>query len=246
MLLLFDLGNSRAKWTTWSAGQYAQFGTADPGHPDWEMKLQLQLHGIAAPDRTLLASVAGEQVLAVVQRLTRSLWKQEPVQLQSQASQCGVRNAYAEPARMGVDRWLAMLAAWNRFQRAVCIFDIGTAVTADIVAADGRHLGGLIAPGIALSQSVLQSQTAGVRHANSVARDVLGQDTGTCVANGCLLSVVGTLRMALELMERECGVGGALVATGGDAPGILPFLPASCVHVPTLVFDGMVLAAGDQ
>jgi type III pantothenate kinase len=246
MMLLFDLGNSRAKWATWTAGSYAQTGSVDPNGLEWEAQLRQQLHGIVTPDRILVASVASLQVLAAVQRMTHSRWDQEPILLQAHAMQCGVRSAYAEPAQMGVDRWLAMLAAWNRFQCPVCVSDIGTAVTVDVVAADGRHLGGLIAPGIALSQSVLQTRTAGVRHADPGAGAALGQSTGACVANGCLLSIVGTLRMALELMGRECGAGGVLVATGGDAPRILPFLPDSCVHVPNLIFDGMLLAARDQ
>ncbi|OGT84838.1 MAG: hypothetical protein A3H91_08830 [Gammaproteobacteria bacterium RIFCSPLOWO2_02_FULL_61_13] len=246
MMLLFDLGNSRAKWATWSAGSYAQTGSVDPCGPGWELQLQQQLHGIAAPERVLVASVGSLQVLTAVHDMTSSRWDQEPIQLEPEAMRCGVRSAYAEPAQMGVDRWLAMLAAWNRFQSPVCVFDIGTAVTADVVAADGRHLGGLIAPGIALSQSMLQTKTAGIRHANPEAGVTLGQSTGACVANGCLLSVAGMLRMALELMERQCGPGGVPVATGGDAERVLPFLPDSCAHIPSLVFDGMLLAARDK
>ncbi len=246
MTLLFDLGNSRTKWAIWSAGGYAQTGSVAAGGREWETQLEQQLRGIPAPGQILVASVAGVQVLEAVLRITRSLWHQEPVRLQTQALQCGVRNAYAEPAQLGADRWLAMLAAWNRFHSPVCVIDIGTAVTADVVAADGRHLGGIIAPGIALSRSVLQTQTAGIRHADAEGRAALGQSTGACVANGSLLSVIGALRMALELMERECGAGGQLVATGGDAGRILQFLPPACVHVPNLVFDGMLLAAGGQ
>jgi len=245
MMLLFDLGNSRAKWTSWSTGGYAHSGAVDCGDHEWEVQLQQQLQDIAVPDRILAASVGNGQVLAAVQRLTRTRWNQEPTRLHSRAQQCGVRSAYAEPAQMGVDRWLAMLAAWNRFQRAVCVLDLGTAVTADVVTADGRHLGGVIAPGIALSQAALRQRTAAIGQADPRAGAALGQSTGACVANGCLLSVIGTVRMAQELMEQQCGSGGVLVVTGGDAPRVLPFLPESCVHVQTLLFDGMLLAAGD-
>jgi len=246
MPLLFDMGNSRAKWASWSSGRYGKTGSVDPGGGDWVTHLQQQLCGLAAPDRILVANVAGVQVAEELQRVTRSLWGQDPDRLQPQSLQCGVRNAYAEPAQMGVDRWLAILAAWNRVHSAVCVFDIGTAVTADIVAADGQHMGGIIAPGIALSQSVLQARTAGIRHADGEGRAAPGKSTGACVANGCLLSVAGVLHMTLELMERECGAGGAVVVTGGDATRVLPLLPDSCAHVPTLVFDGMLLAAGAQ
>lgn len=246
MILLFDLGNSRAKWVTWADGSYVQGGVVEQGDPGLEVQLRQQLRAIAAPNHILIASVAGPQMAAAVQRVTRSCFEREPKHLQAMARQCGVQNAYADPERMGVDRWLAMLAAWNRYRCPVCVLDLGTAVTVDVIAADGRHLGGLIAPGIALAQSMLQARTAGIRDAGQVASAALGQSTGACVANGCLLSVVGTLRMALELMERECGTGGVLVATGGGAPQIVPFLQAPCEHIPNLIFDGMLLAGKDQ
>lgn len=246
MILLFDLGNSRAKWACWTGDEYAQGGVVDQGDAEWQAQLQQQLHVLTAPDRILVASVAGKPVLAAVQRIARSLWGREPYLLWPKVFQCGVRNAYADPGQMGVDRWLAILAAWHRFQRAVCVLDIGTAATVDVVAADGRHVGGLIAPGLALSQAVLQARTAGIQSAGHEAGATLGQSTAACVANGCLLSVIGTIRGALELMERECGAGGVLVATGGEAPRILPFLPRSCEHVPNLIFDGMLLAGSDQ
>ena len=65
-------------------------------------------------------------------------------------SACGLRNGYRDPAQLGVDRWLAMCAAWQQFPGSLCVVDAGTAVTIDVVAADGAHSGGLILPGVCL------------------------------------------------------------------------------------------------
>ncbi len=245
MILLIDLGNSRGKWATWSGDLYSQQGAVDRHAAEWEGQLRRHFQALATPDQNLLASVADTEVGATTRNIIGSLWGREPVQLLTRARQCGVHNAYSEPGQMGVDRWLAMLAAWNRFQCAVCVVDIGTAMTVDMVTAEGRHLGGLITPGSALSESVLHANTAGIRQADPEASLGLGQSTGACVANGSLISMLGMLRIALELMECECGAGGKLVVTGGDASRMLPFLPPSSVHIPNLVFDGMLLAGKD-
>ncbi|MBI1732715.1 MAG: type III pantothenate kinase [Gammaproteobacteria bacterium] len=244
MILLFDLGNSRAKWATWAEAGYAHAGSTANGGSDFADSIMRQLRPLAAPDRAVAANVAGPRAISAVREAAQSLWRLPVEELRPQGYQCGVRSAYSEPAQIGVDRWLAMLAAWNRFRRAVCVLDLGTAATADVVAADGRHLGGLIAPGFSMSQSLLLEQTAAIGAAGSNPGPVFGRSTGDCVANGCLLSVIGLARSALELMERECGAGGVLVATGGEAPRILPYLPVPHNHVPTLVFDGMLLAGG--
>lgn len=199
---------------------------------------------MAAPRRCLVASVAGAGATVAVRQVASLLWGLGVEEARTQEFQCGVRNAYADFSQLGVDRWLAMLAAWNRFRRAVCVLDLGSAATVDVISAHGRHLGGLIAPGLTMARSLLLDETSGIRSAGDHPAAGLGTSTGDCVANGCLLGIVGLVRSALALMERECGPGGVLVAGGGDAPRVLPHLGVPYEHVPTLVFDGLLCAGG--
>ena len=81
----------------------------------------------------------------------------------------GVRNAYERPELLGVDRWAALVGAYARLRAAggrspVCVADAGTALTIDALASDGRHLGGLILPGIALQRTALLASTADIAH----------------------------------------------------------------------------------
>ena len=70
-----------------------------------------------------------------------------------------VRNGYEDIAQLGVDRWAAIVGAYTHFGSAVCIVDAGTAVTVDLVRDGGRHLGGLIVPGLQLMRSSLEQDT---------------------------------------------------------------------------------------
>lgn len=241
MVALFDLGNSRAKWTARDVAGVARAGALSLGDAGFDTALRAQLRDLPAADRVLVASVAGAHTLALVQEVVRELWSVDCVVLQAQAEQCGVRNAYRQPAQMGVDRWLAMIAAWNRWRRPVCVVDAGTAVTVDVVAADGCHRGGLIVPGIELACGLLESGTAGIRAGDSLPAAALGDSTASCVANGALLGVLGMVQMALGIMGAVCGGDGVLVVTGGSAHALLPQLPQDARHVPDLVFEGMEL-----
>lgn len=241
MRVCFDLGNSRAKWMVRDAQGRARVGALAHGDAGFAQALAVQLRELPAADRVLVASVAGAPALAVVQDVVRMIWNVPVTRLQAQSEQCGVRNAYRQPAQMGVDRWLAMIGAWSRWRRPVCVVDAGTAATVDVVAADGRHLGGLIAPGVELARSLLESATAGIRASARAPAAALGDSTAACVANGSLLGVLGLVRMALDIMDSACGDAGMLVVTGGAAQELLPHLPEHAEHLPELVFEGMEL-----
>ena len=60
-----------------------------------------------------------------------------------------------------MDRWLAMVGAFQLRRNAMLVVDLGTAVTADLVDENGLHLGGYICPGLSLlRKSVTYSYAA--------------------------------------------------------------------------------------
>ncbi len=152
--------------------------------------------------------------------------------------QAGVRNAYPDPSQMGVDRWLAMIGAHHHFPGGVIVVDAGTAVTVDYVDPAGVHLGGYILPGLSMMLSGLDRDTGRV----SVTRQLEwgaepGRSTGACVNAGLAWLWQG---MASELERDRERMGLArIVATGGDAAGLVAVSPAALVHCPELVFLGM-------
>lgn len=244
--LLLEAGNSRIKWAQWGAAGYAGRGALALDAPGLDADLHGALAAMPVPGRVLLASVAPAPATAGVRAAVRAVWGREPECLAPRARQHGVINAYADPAQMGVDRWLALIAARHHWPVPVCVVDAGTAVTVDVLDGDGVHRGGLIAPGTDLWRAGLQARTAGIRAAAREPAAVLGRSTAECVANGGLLAVIGLVGFALQLMQGTGRADGVLVVTGGGGAALAPHLPATAQLAPDLVFDGMRFAVEDD
>ncbi len=157
----------------------------------------------------------------------------------------GVTNAYQDCRRLGVDRWLAMVAAHNHYQQPCLVVDIGTAVTLDLVAADGAHLGGWIAPGFQLmSQSVL-TRTAQVRSLDDMGGELaFGDDTGLCLAQGCRAMLHGIIDQGLQQARATLGAEVQLVLTGGGSRHLANELPWPLDNRAELVLEGLAIYAG--
>ena len=178
-----------------------------------------------------------------------------PVRIaETEAAAAGVRNGYVEPRQLGVDRWLAMLAAFTRYRAAVCVVDAGTALTVDAVAPDGHHLGGMIVPGPVLMRTALVRETGGIGRAadligcpgaaEGAGHDFWGRDTESCVRLGSVQATVCLVESCMKALARSTEQSGVLVLTGGDAPALLGALAIPAEHRPLLVLEGLALRHG--
>ena len=146
---------------------------------------------------------------------------------------------------MGVDRWLAVLAAYGEWQQACLIVDCGSAVTVDMVDNDGRHRGGYIAPGIQLMRRALFRDTDAVKVAALTPGSQVdpADNTADAVNRGLLLMVVGLVTEAHRWLMTECKTPVAVVVTGGDGEPVGAMLASIEAHIrPDLVLDGLALA----
>jgi type III pantothenate kinase len=232
MILLLDIGNSRLKWGQ-SDGRSLSYGgvlshNGDPAQTlaDLHLERAQQIwicHVTGVEHEARLASTI-QQKLAITPRFARTA-----------AEFAGLHAAYAEPQRLGVDRWLCMLALWTQTRRAFCLAGAGTALTFDAVDDGGRHLGGVIAPGLSTMQkAVLGSTRFTVRGTGERYDNGLGQDTESAVQQGALHACAGLID---RLGARH---GGLRVLTGGDADTLQPLLAANWELRPQLVLEGLL------
>lgn len=232
---LFDLGNSRLKVAPLGDGgragavvAIAHDGTrfAD----GWEAAL---------PDacrRACVASVAPQVVLAQLHACL-SARGASIEQVRTEAERDGVRIAYADPAQLGVDRFLALLAAHAHCAGAALVAGVGTALTIDLLAADGRHHGGRIAPSPALMREALHARAVQLPPAGGTYA-AFADDTAGALASGCEGAALALVERSLEEAAALLGTPPALLVHGGGAPALLPRLRAAR-HVPALVIDGL-------
>jgi len=239
-VLQIDLGNSALKWRMVKAKVVLDRGTQTPaGDAAWNLQA-IRL----APSDVLVASVASEESERQLSAEIRQRWGVEPWFARSERETLGLRNSYADPGRMGVDRWLAMLAAWHCRHERVCVVDAGSALTIDIVAASGRHEGGYILPGADLMQHALTSRTQRVRFNDVIVPTLTpGLSTAEAVSHGAALAHCGAIQLALRMAAADGAGRPRLVVSGGGGSAIVALLEEAAEHRPDLVFEGLALAA---
>ncbi len=155
----------------------------------------------------------------------------------------GVTCGYVETERLGVDRWVASLAAYRGGDDAVVVADIGTATTIDAVLPGGRHIGGMILPGVTLMERALHAELARLSAGAEQLVDPVtplsffADDTDLAVQNGCLLALSGAIREAHAAVKAE-HEHARLVVSGGGAPVVIRYLPEAD-HQPALILEGL-------
>lgn len=227
-----DMGNSRTKWR-WRGETGA---LPSPGLP--------RLNGPPARVRVATVLRNREQLAEAV----RNRFGTEAEFATVAARLGGVACGYRDPARLGVDRWLALVAAWQRARAALVVVGAGTAATVDFVREDGVHEGGYIAPGLVTMRRALNRETADVRPgsppADVAVDDVArpGTDTESAVCAGTLAMLSAFAQAAVAEFAERCDSSPAVFVTGGDAPLLLRGLGSGCRHEPHLVLDGLAVA----
>ena len=166
--LALDVGNTRLKWAQYDApvvgakllahGAVFLENIDRLAEDDWQ--------SLPAPSSIVGCVVAGD---AVKRRVTEQLeiWEALPRWVVPGPTEAGLSNGYDHPARLGSDRWVAMIGAHHRLLRRglhkpCVVVMVGTAVTVEAIDASGRFLGGIILPGHGIMLRALESGTAGL------------------------------------------------------------------------------------
>jgi len=244
MNLLLDLGNTRLKWALSDGGGWLARG-AVAWDEDVSAVLSAAWRGLPVPRRVLGASVVDEARETQVAMQATALFGRRVAWLRTPAEACGVRNAYAEPQRLGVDRFLGMVAARAAGDAPCVLAGIGTALTLDALAADGRHLGGLIAPGPRLMQQSLLGATAKVRPERPGRVLDAADNTADAVASGCWLAAVALIERFVARMADRLGGSPRLILHGGDAVELIPLVSLPARQVVDGVLRGLAVWADE-
>ena len=244
MRLLLDLGNTRLKWALEGQGRWFAQGAAA-----WNEDLAMlgsTWQTLPRPALALGASVVDGAREQAVATLVRAMFGLDPAWLRTPARACGVRNAYPEPQRLGVDRFLAMVAARAAGCGDCVLVGVGTALTLDALRADGQHLGGLIAPGPRLMQQSLLGATAQVRPRNDGVLVDLADNTSDAVVSGCWQAVAALVERFVARVSPQVGTAPAVRLDGGDAAGLAPLLAMPTSMVEHGVLHGLAVWAQTQ
>lgn len=235
MILECDIGNTRTKWRLLEDGGCVDRGalnTVDRGFQGLPVNPVIE--------RVRVACVAGSELESKLQ-----VWVSENLGLSCEfartgAHAAGLTNCYEQPDKMGVDRWLAALAAYHEYRSAVLVIDVGSALTAEVIDDNGCHIGGYIIPGAGLMRQVLLAETEQVRFDDALPVSLaLGRSTAEAVSYGIAVAMVGTIKQLIEQAAQSLPGDFNIVLTGGGAESVRPYLPDTLDWRPDLVLDGL-------
>jgi len=243
MILELDSGNSLIKWRILQDAQRLAGGAVH--QPEQLLEALSTVPNLALKAARMVCVRTDEECCELVNQIAARY----AVQTHCARAEafCGqVRNGYIDCERLGVDRWVAILGAYQQAQSACLVLDLGTALTADFIANNGEHLGGFICPGMPLMRNQLRSHTRRIRYEDSASAGVLddlspGHSTVEAVERGLVLMLQGFAKAQLELAQRYWGENFQIFLTGGDASLLASVLPQAQMR-PDLMFIGLAIA----
>jgi len=254
-VLLVDIGNTRVKWATLRGAKLSRLrAVAHEGKTSALSVLARQ-----APrdvTRVLAVCVAGVRMERALAQAVRRRFALPVSFVRSAREAGGVRNGYQETWRLGADRWVGAIAAHSLSgTRAALVVNVGTALTIDLVDAQGRHRGGAIAPGPDTMIASLLSGTSGIRRraqggkkggkrrGRSGASGLFANNTAQALAAGASFAAAALVDRAAVEGRARLGRAPLLLLTGGGADALRTYIKGPVRSVPDLVLRGLAVLA---
>ncbi|MDD2920007.1 type III pantothenate kinase [Rhodoferax sp.] len=243
--LAIDVGNTRLKWALHTAphrnapllAQGVEFleNIDRLANGDWG--------GLPHPTRMLGCTVAGDVVKRRVEE-QMELWDVSANWVVANSVEAGLTNGYDYPARLGADRWVAMIGAWHRSlaqgpARPLVVVMVGTAVTVDAIDTQGKFLGGLILPGHGIMLRALESGTAGL-HVPTGNVCEFPTNTSDALTSGGTYAIAGAMERMVQHLRQHCAQEPRCIMTGGAAWKMAPSMSVPFELVDNLLFEGLL------
>lgn len=240
-MILLDCGNSQIK------AQYHRHDRLQASFScayrvgDWHARLA-RWFGDLPCTRVYLCSVLDAARQAQLDSSLAARFGGAVTRFGSTAQALGVINGYREPGRLGADRWMALLAAAAMVQTDCIVIDAGSAITVDLLRADGHHLGGAILPGFNTSNDSFRRIFSHIDfdHPEIAETSLPGCSTEAAIQIDYEHHSIDTLPALVNRWIPLLDENPALLLAGGDAPRVQAVLERPARIVPDLVFRGLL------
>ncbi len=244
MLLVVDVGNTQTHFGVFADGselvaEHWRFATVRESTSDelgaaLSNLLALRGLGFADIERSIVSSTVpqlSEQWTAMAgQYLAHEMLVVGP-QIRT-----GMPIRIDNPREVGADRLVNAVAAYERFQDTCVVVDFGTAITYDAVSRDGEYLGGIITPGAEISAEALYERAAKLPKVElGEPRSLIGKSTVDAVRSGIVFGFAGQVEGIVRRLRAELGHETTVIATGGLAGLLIPFIRDSVDEVDQLL-----------
>lgn len=246
MILLVDIGNTRLKWAYLENNIFSFGGASRYDDKSLENILATIWKELPLLQQVYIASVAKKKIADNVQDWIKHNYSVTCQFLSSQNNFEKLHNAYRHPQQLGIDRWMSLVACYRNYQKPFAVFNCGTAVTVDAVDTHGKHIGGLIIPGLELMQQTLVKKTAGCKMQSKLANktdSLLAGNTHQAISGGSLYAIAAFIQKLTEELQHELGQNLTCLISGGDARAVFPLLSEKFIYEENLVLRGVEVMA---
>ncbi len=243
--LAIDIGNTRLKWALYESPRSGA-RLLDHGAEFLE-QIEKLAEGpwskIQPPSQVLGCVVAGDVIRRRVEEQMEP-WDAAPQWVVASEAEAGLVNGYDHPTRLGADRWVAMIGAYQHMRlqgvnQPMVVVMVGTAVTVEAVDATGRFLGGLILPGHGIMLRALESGTAGL-HVPTGEVKPFPTNTSDALTSGGTYAIAGAVECMVQHVRQHCNAEPKCIMTGGAAWKMAPSMTRPFELVDNLIFDGLL------
>lgn len=188
----------------------------------------------------IISSVVPNLTLTFTQVL-EDYFQLQPVIVSSELN-IDLKIMYDDPSAVGADRICNAVAGFHQFGGPLVILDFGTATTFDVVSEKNEYLGGIIAPGIELTASVLHQRAARLPKVDlKFPLSIIGKTTESSIQSGLMFGTVELINGLISRIEKELDAPVKTVATGGLAKVVSP-QTNKIEHIePFLTLEGLRL-----
>lgn len=246
MLLAIDIGNTNivigiiegSKITFTGRLATDKIKTADEYALLFSGMINMHNVNISDIDGVILSSVVPPLILTM-KRAIKTLTGKE-IMVLGPGTKTGLNIKLDNPAQLGSDQVADAVAVINKYPLPAVVLDMGTATTVSVIDKNKDYLGGLIIPGVRISQDTLSSSTSQLpRISLEKPKNVIGTNTIDCMKSGAVYGTASMIDGLIERIEDELNEKVTVIATGGNAESIIPVCKRDIVYDRNLLLDGL-------
>lgn len=250
-LIAFDIGNSAVKVAVYDDNELKESVSIAIDSLESDLPgVLVKYRQICGPQQfnartvPLPASSVSQENLALVEKIVDATFKQR-LMLAGRDFSVEMSIGVENPDKLGSDRLLAAMAAYQVVNRAVVVASFGTATTIDLVNDSGIFMGGVIIPGLDIAARSLNEHTSALPYVapgRPQGNSAYGTNTEAAINNGIHFATLGALRELVERYATELGYWPQVIATGGYAGMLAADSDIIENIVPNLCINGIYLA----
>jgi type III pantothenate kinase len=242
MLLVVDVGNTQTHFGVFRDGEIAEhwrFATVRDSTRDElgaSLSNLLGLRGLAFSD--IDASIVSTTVPQLSEEWTAMAdrYLRHAMLVVGPSIRIGMPIRIDNPHEVGADRLANAVAAYDRVGETCVVVDFGTAITYDVVSAAGEYLGGIITPGAEISIDALYDHAAKLPKVElAPPRSLIGKSTVDSIRSGIVYGFAAQVDGIVRRLRAELGSTTTVLATGGLAGALVPFVRETIDEVDDLL-----------